>query len=100
MFKDRYGLPISTNSQDAADLYVDALDRIFSFDVDPVLTLERSIVADEGFALAHAVLALQRQLQGDGLGATTALEAAVQRAAGSTPRETSFVNTVGALVSG
>jgi len=30
MFQDRYGLPLSTNSQAAADLFVDALDRIFS----------------------------------------------------------------------
>ncbi len=43
MFNDRYGLPLSTNSQAAADLFVDSLDRIFSFDVDSVPTLERSI---------------------------------------------------------
>jgi tetratricopeptide (TPR) repeat protein len=100
VFHDRYGLPLSTRSQAAADLFVDALDRIVSFDVDPVQTLERAIEADEGFALPHAVLALQRQLQGDAPGATSSIERAVALSPGTTPREQSFVGALNALISG
>jgi len=61
MFNDRYGLPISTNSQAAADHFGEAADAVLSFNLGAEAALRSAIEEDEGFAVAHAVLGLQLQ---------------------------------------
>ena len=53
MIKDRYGNNLSTNSQTAADLYIDAVDRFLAADSRVDATFQRAIDEDENFALAH-----------------------------------------------
>jgi len=61
--QDRYGLPITTVSAAAAEAYVDAIDRFLAGQVGAPEGLAKAIGADEGFALAHADLALLLQLR-------------------------------------
>ncbi|MGH2585382.1 MAG: hypothetical protein ACRDJE_10760 [Dehalococcoidia bacterium] len=73
---DRYGLPLTTASQTAADRYVEGIDRILSFEVGAAECLREAIKADPGFAMARAALALA---EGD-TGAQEAIAAAEERA--------------------
>jgi tetratricopeptide (TPR) repeat protein len=63
--RDRYGLPLSTDSPRAAERYVEGLDRLLSWSPGAEASFEQAIAADEGFALAHAALAVIRHLRGD-----------------------------------
>jgi tetratricopeptide (TPR) repeat protein len=63
--RDRYGLPLSTDSPRAAERYVEGLDRLLSWSSGAGASFEQAIAADEGFALAHAALAVIRRLRGD-----------------------------------
>lgn len=54
---DRYGLPISTDSDAAAAAYREGQERVLAFGVEPGEWFERAIAADPLFALAHAALA-------------------------------------------
>ncbi|WP_439371444.1 tetratricopeptide repeat protein [Bradyrhizobium sp. DASA03120] len=51
--EDRYGLPLSTASDDAASAYREGIDLMLSGWTGTAETLERAIAADPGFALAH-----------------------------------------------
>ena len=55
--RDRYDLPLSTNSSAAADEYVRGVDLVLSGNVGATERLERSLAADDGFALGHATMA-------------------------------------------
>lgn len=54
---DRYGLPLSTNSDAAAAAYRDGVDLMLSAWPGADLAFERAIAADPDFALAHAARA-------------------------------------------
>ena len=54
---DRYGLPITTSSLQAADHYREALDMSLSQQYGAEESYKKAIEADEAFALAHAGLA-------------------------------------------
>src|SRR5215216_2840288 len=64
MFTDRYGLPLSTGSARAAELYVEGIDRTLASGPGPDRLLEEAIAADEGFALAQVALARGEQFRG------------------------------------
>ncbi|WFU24182.1 tetratricopeptide repeat protein [Bradyrhizobium sp. CB1717] len=51
--EDRYGLPLSTSSDEAASAYREGIDLMLSGWTGTAETLERAIAADPGFALAH-----------------------------------------------
>ena len=55
--KDRYGLPLSTNSTAAAENLVEGVDLILEQSFGADQRFEQAVEADEGFALAHAGLA-------------------------------------------
>ncbi len=55
--KDRYGLPISTNSITAAENMVEGLDLFLEQNFGAEQRFQQAVEADEGFALAHAGLA-------------------------------------------
>jgi hypothetical protein len=65
MFRDRYGLDLTTSSQDAADAYVRGIDAALAFNSGAEDALRQAIAADPGFALAHVALARQLQLAAD-----------------------------------
>ena len=55
---DRYGLPLTTSSPDAAEHYVEAIDAIISQTYGAGPHLGMAVEADDGFAMGHATLAL------------------------------------------
>lgn len=51
--EDRYGLPLSTSSHEAASAYREGVDFMLAGWTGPAETLERAIAADPDFALPH-----------------------------------------------
>ena len=51
--EDRYGLPLSTSSPEAASAYREGVDLMLAGWTGPAEALERAIAADPDFALAH-----------------------------------------------
>lgn len=99
-FQDRYGLSLSTSSAEAAERYVDGIDRVFSASVDAEASLLGAIAADEGFALAHAALAPRLQLQGKVEAAKAAAARARELAGGVTRREQQHVEVIATAIGG
>ncbi len=64
MLHDRYGLSVTTASNDARDAYVEGVDRILSANGGARESLEGAIATDPHFALAHAAYARWLQLAG------------------------------------
>ena len=61
---DRYGLSLSTASDEAAAAYREGQERTLAFGVDLAAPFERALAADPDFALAHADLANARMRDG------------------------------------
>lgn len=57
MEEDRYGLPLSTTSTQAAAAYRDGVDLLLAFWPGATAAFERAIMLDPDFALAHAARA-------------------------------------------
>lgn len=97
---DRFGLPLTTASQSAADLYIDGMDRILSGNLGAEESLRNAVAQDEGFAMAYAALAgidlRQRRFEGARENATRARELAH----GLTRRERSHVETATEMIVG
>ena len=54
--KDRYDLPLTTDSPEAADRYVEGIDRFLSQVYGPEEALEEAVEVDDGLAVAHAAV--------------------------------------------
>ncbi|MEZ4523528.1 MAG: tetratricopeptide repeat protein [Thermomicrobiales bacterium] len=97
---DRFGLPITTTSQKAVDLYVEGLDRILSGNTGAEASLRAAIDEDEGFAMAYAALSgldmRQRRFQD----ARSNAERARELTSGLTRRERSHVETTTEMILG
>jgi hypothetical protein len=100
VIKDRYGNDLSTNSQTAADLYIDAVDRFLAADSGVDATFQRAIDEDENFALAHLALARSHQMRGDRERIGPSLQKARDAATGVTPREAAQIDAIGRLLDG
>ena len=87
MVTSRNGLTISTSSPSAADLYQEGLDLVLSQNYGPEPRLRAAVEADDGFAMAHVVLAYVLNLQLDIPGARAAAEKAVELSAGASRQE-------------
>jgi tetratricopeptide (TPR) repeat protein len=94
MSKDRWDLPLSTESPRAAEQYVLAVDKLLSANVGAEQTLERAIEADPGFALAHAARARALQLRGALPEARAAAARAVLLAPSVTRRERGHIEAL------
>lgn len=90
-YVDRYGLPLSTSSSEAAEQYVHGVDQVLSGGLGAETDLQWAIEADEGFALAHAALATidLRSRRPDA--AHERIATAKARASGTTRRERQHV---------
>jgi Tfp pilus assembly protein PilF len=77
--EDRYGLPLSTSSAEAAEAYRDGIDLMLAAWPGAAEAFERAIAADPDFALAHVARARIHTFYQQS-------EAARQRAALSSPR--------------
>src|SRR6202043_1252906 len=99
--EDRYGLPLSTNSPEAAEAYRDGIDLMLSAWPGAAEAFDRAIVADAEFALAHVARARIHSFYQQG-------EAARKEAAGArelvarrgTERERGHVETLALAVAG
>ncbi len=100
MLKDRYDLPLSTDSPAARDAYVEGTDAILAATPGPEAALERAIEADPGFALPHAALARQHQLMGRVAQARAAAGQARALARDATARERQHVEIFHRMVHG
>ena len=100
MLTDRYDLELTTDSSEARDAYVEAVDRMLAADGHVEDMLDAALAADPKFALAHAAQARQHQLMMRGKEARAAAETATELAAEATSREQRHVEIISNLVSG
>ena len=98
--KDRYDLPISTSSPQAAERFQEGMDRLLSQNFGPEEKLQRSIEADEGFAMAHAALAYNWMLRVQLAEAKESIKRAQSLAAGVTRREAQHIECIALFVAG
>ena len=97
---DRRGLPVSTRSAEAVERYDEAVELTLSANVGREEKLALAIEADDGFALAHAALALTLQFQGEMAGAKESAERAQTLVRGANRRERQHVEVIARLVGG
>src|ERR1700741_2491872 len=98
---DRYGLPISTASAQAASAYCEGVDLMFSAWTGAAEAFERAIAHDPDFALAHICRARIHTFyqQGDVARAKAATAREIVARHG-TPRERSHVETLALAIEG
>ncbi|MDN5000368.1 tetratricopeptide repeat protein [Bradyrhizobium sp. GCM10027634] len=99
--EDRYGLPLSTTSDQAASAYREGIDLMLAGWTGTAETLERAIAADPDFALAHIARARVHAFyqQGD-LARSKAALARELVARRGTERERSHVETLALAIEG
>lgn len=91
MLQDRYGNPLTTQSQAARDAYITGVDKFLSADAGVEDAFRQAITADEDFALAHLSLARTLQVFGRGPEIKAPLDRALALAPHTTPREQSQI---------
>ena len=100
MIKDRYGLPITTSSQKAAEHYGKGVDLYLSQNFGADAAYRSAIEADEGFALAHAGLALMFHLQANAGEAKAGAQRAKDLVKNATHREQQHVEAITLFING
>ena len=98
--KDRYELPLTTESHKAADHYVDALDMFIAQTYGVEREFERAVESDEGLAVAHAALGLLQLYRSAPEEAKESVARAKALAVNATKRERQQVEAIGLMVSG
>lgn len=101
VLEDRYGLPLSTNSDQAASAYREGVDLMLAGWTGTTEMLERAIAADPDFALAHIARARVHAFyqQGDLARQKAALARELAGKHG-TERERSHVETLALAIEG
>lgn len=97
---DRYGLPLTTGSATAADAFVDGVDRILALQAGAQQSLAAAAAADEGFAMAHAAMAFDHDLEGRPEEAQAAIARARAHLGGANRRERQHVEVLSAALHG
>jgi hypothetical protein len=97
---DRFGLPLTTQSPQAAESYVRALDLMLSANVGAEPLLDSAIAADPEFALAHIARARLCQVQARLPEAKAAVASARALRDRVTARERGHIDTVALAVDG
>ena len=100
MFRDRYGLPLSTESAAARDAYVEAMDLFLGANAGSEGAFARAGLEDPSFALAHAGRARALQMRGRGREAAAAMAEARGAANGCSAREAGHLHALGLLIDG
>jgi tetratricopeptide (TPR) repeat protein len=91
MLTDRYGLFLSTMSTSARDAYIEGCDLALTFYPGAVQAYDRAVIADPGFALAHAGKAQMLIREGNIAAARAALAAARDVTTSLSEREASHI---------
>ena len=100
MREDRYGNPLTTQSDTARDAYVRGLDLLLGGDAGVEDAFEAAIAADDGFALAHLGLARAKQGLGKGAEIKAPLEQTRALASGVTVQEAGAIDALGLMLEG
>ncbi|HXP72880.1 MAG TPA: tetratricopeptide repeat protein [Stellaceae bacterium] len=100
MLGDRFGLPVTTSSEPALALYVEAVDRLLSANAGAEALLAEAIALDPDFALAHAALGRNAQLYGRIEEARAAVARAGACVATATERERRHGEAVALAING
>ena len=100
MQADRFGLPLSTTSAEAARAYQAGLDLFLAGQSGVEAAQDQALMADPGFAPAHVALARHHQSFGHMDRASAALAAARGSDRALTPRETAQLAIFGHLIEG
>ena len=98
--KDRYGYPLSTGSNQAAEHYIVGVDLLLSQNFGAEQRLEDAIEADEGFAVAHGALAFLKMTRGLVSQARESAQRARDLSPGTSLRERQQVEAVALWVEG
>src|SRR4030095_4047264 len=99
-YEDRYGLPWSAQGREAAEHYMEGIDRALALSVDAPASLEAAIAADADFAMAHIALAREVPYRGK-IGAAQASKLkALQCMEGVTRRERQHIEALSIAVDG
>ena len=99
-FTDRYGLPVSTNSQAALAHYAEGLELALSQNYGAEEAFARAVEVDEGFALAHAAKAFMEFIRIAVPEAKASAERAVELSPGLSARERGHIDVVSKFVNG
>ena len=99
-FTDRYGMPLTTNSQTALSHYAEGLDLALSQNFGAEEAFARAAEADEGFALAHASRAFMEFLRIAVPEARASAENAAKLSSGLSRRERGFIDVISKFVNG
>ena len=98
--KDRYELPLTTESQRAADHYVDALDMFIAQTYGVEQEFGRAVEADEGLAVAHAAMGLLQLYRSAPGEAKKSAERAKALVVHATKRERQQVEAISLMIQG
>jgi tetratricopeptide (TPR) repeat protein len=99
-FQDRYGLTLTTRSGTAVEYYRTGIDQFLAADAGAETSTAHAIEADEGFAAAHASLALIQQFQGAPAAAKQRAARARACVADVSKRERQYVEAIAMFVEG
>lgn len=100
MLKDRFDLPLTTASAEAADDYVKAVDLMLSANVGADALFARALERDPDFALAHAGQARLLQINAQPAEAQAAAARARALAETISPRERGHIEAIALAVNG
>ena len=98
--KDRFGFPLTTSSQTAAEHFVEGVDLFLAQSFGPEESFQRAVEADEGFAAAHAGVALMAMYRVAPAEARASAERARSLAPGASRREQQQVEAIGFFING
>ncbi len=97
---DRYDLPITTSSPEAADHYIRGVDLVLAQQYGPEEELLAALEADEGFAVAHAALAMVQMMRGSAPQARERIRLAHDVKGGASKREQQQIETIDLWIRG
>ena len=97
---DRFGLPLSTGSTEAATRYIAAVDLLLSANLGAEELLENAVTVDPDFALAHIARARLLQLRARMPEAKAAAAKARSLAEGVSPRERHHIDAIALAIDG
>ena len=100
MQRDRFDLPLTTDSEAAASAYRDGFDRLLAAWNGVEEALDRAIAADPDFALAHAARARIHATFGRGAEARACTARARELVAKATDRERGHVHAIASAIEG
>ena len=96
--QDRYGLPLTTNSSKAADLFVQGVDVLLSMNFGSLELIKQAVESDDSFAMAHAALAYRYMYEGKVSEAKASVKRAEARSSGLSRRERLHVAVIDSYI--